>query len=104
MPGSTAAFDARGTGSRGIMNFQRFNELFAPDGHVIPSFLALPDSPRGGAVVFPGYGGTKDHMLALAACVAENRLAARAIAPCGHCENMAAIGPGMRDELEARVR
>ncbi len=86
------------------MNFQRFNELIAPDGHVIPSFLSLPDTPRGGAVVFPGYGGTKDHMLALAAAIAEKGLAALTIDPCGHGENMAVIGPGMREEMEAGVR
>jgi len=86
------------------MNFQRFNELIAPDGHVIPSFLSLPDTPRGGAVVFPGYGGTKDHMLALAAAIAEKGLAALTMDPCGHGENMAVIGPGMREEMEAGVR
>src|SRR2546427_11208790 len=83
------------------MNFQRVTDLFAPDGHVIPAFLFSPDSPRGGALVCPGYGGTKEHVLALAAAIAEKGLAALAIDPCGHGENMAAIGPGIRDELEA---
>src|SRR2546427_12836649 len=86
------------------MNFQRVTDLFAPDGHVIPAFLFSPDSPRGGALVCPGYGGTKEHVLALAAAIAEKGLAALAIDPCGHGENMAAIGPGIRDELEAGVR
>ncbi len=83
------------------MNFQRVTDLFAPDGHIIPGLLFSPDSPRGGAVVCPGYGGAKEHMLALAAAIAEKGLAALAIDPCGHGENMAAIGPGMRDEVEA---
>src|SRR2546422_5144080 len=86
------------------MNFQRVADLFAPDGHVIPALLFSPDSPRGGALVCPGYGGTKEHMLALAAAIAEKGLVALAIDPCGHGENMAAIGPGMRDELEAGGR
>lgn len=86
------------------MNFQRVTDLFAPDGHVIPAFLFSPDLPRGGALVCPGYGGTKEHVLVLAAAIAEKRLAALAIDPCGHGENMAAIGPGIRDELEAGVR
>lgn len=85
------------------MNLQRFSELFAPDGHNIPSFLLLPDSPRGGAVVCPGYGGTKEHVLALAAVIAEKGLAALAIDPCGHGENMTAIGPVMREEMEAAL-
>src|SRR2546428_14151763 len=83
------------------MNFQRVTDLFAPDGHVIPALLFSPDSPRGGALVCPGYGGTKEHVLALAGAIAEKGLAALAIDPCGHGENMAAIGPGIRDELEA---
>src|SRR2546427_13118155 len=86
------------------MNFQRVTDLFAPDGHVIPAFLFSPDSPRGGALVCPGYGGTKEHVLALAAAIAGKGLAALAIDPCGHGENMAAIGPGIRDELEAGLR
>jgi len=86
------------------MNFQRVADLFAPDGHVIPALLFSPDSPRGGALVCPGYGGTKEHVLALAAAIAEKGLAALAIDPCGHGENRAAIGPGIRDELEAGVR
>jgi len=86
------------------MNFQRVTNLSAPDGHVIPGFLFSMDSPRGGALVCPGYGGTKEHMLALAAIIAEQGLAALAIDPCGHGENMAAIGPMMRDEVEAALR
>jgi len=86
-----------------MMNFQRVTDLFAPDGHAIPSFLFSTDSPRGGAVVCPGYGSTKEHMLALAAVIAEKGLAALAIDPCGHGENRAAIGTVMRDEVEAAV-
>jgi dienelactone hydrolase len=86
------------------MNFRRVTDLFAPDGHIIPGLLFAPDSPRGGVAVCPGYGGTKESMLALAAAIAEKGFAAVAIEPCGHGENMTAIGPGMRDELEAVVR
>ncbi len=86
------------------MIFQRVTDLFAPDGHVIPALLFSLDSPRGGAVLCPGYGGTKEHMLALAAAIAEKGMAALSIDLCGHGENTAAIGPAMRDELEAGVR
>ncbi len=83
------------------MNFQRVTDLSAPDGHVIPGFLFSPDSPRGGALVCHGYGGTKEQMLGLAAAIAEKGVAALAIDLCGHGKNMAAIGPGMRDDVEA---
>lgn len=82
------------------MNFQRVTHLSAPDGHVIPGFLFSPDSPHGGALVCHGYGGTKEQMLGLAAAIAEKGVAALAIDLCGHGENMAAIGPGMRDDVE----
>jgi dienelactone hydrolase len=86
------------------MNFQRVTDLLAPDGHVIPALLFSPDSPRGGAILCPGYGATKEHMLALAAAIAEKGMAALSIDLCGHGENLTAIGPAMRDELEAGVR
>jgi dienelactone hydrolase len=86
------------------MHFQRVTNLFAPDGHVIPAYIFSPESPRGGVVVCAGYGGTKEHVLALAAAIAEKGPAALAIDVCGHGENMTTIGPGMRDEVEAAVR
>jgi len=86
------------------MELKRVNDVLAPDGHVIPSFLFLPDSPRGGALVCAGYGGTKEHVMALAAAIAEKGLAALAIDLCGHGENTTPIGPVMRDEMEAALR
>jgi dienelactone hydrolase len=86
------------------MDFRRVTDLFAPDGHVIPGFLFSPDSPRGGTLVCAGYGGTKEHVMVLAAAIAERGLAALAIDLCGQGENMAAIGPLMREEVEAGVR
>jgi fermentation-respiration switch protein FrsA (DUF1100 family) len=85
------------------MDFQRVSDLTAPDGHVIPGFLLSPASPRGGAVVCHGYGGLKEQMLGLAVAVAEKGTAALTIDLCGHGENMAPIGPAMRDELEAAI-
>lgn len=85
------------------MDFQRVSNLTAPDGHAIPGFLFAPASPRGGAVVCPGYGGSKEQMLGIAVAVAEKGTAALVFDPCGHGENMAPIGPGMRDELEAAI-
>ena len=86
------------------MNFQRVTDLFALDGHLLPAFIFLPDSPRGGALVCHGYGGTKEHVLALSALIAEKGVAALAIDLCGHGENAAPIGPAMRDEVEAGLR
>jgi dienelactone hydrolase len=85
------------------VDFQRVTDLTAPDGHAIPGFLFSPASPRGGAVVCHGYGGSKDQMLGIAAAVAEKGTAALAIDLCGHGENLAPIGPAMRDEVEAAV-
>jgi dienelactone hydrolase len=85
------------------MDFHRVRDLTAPDGHAIPGFLFSPPSPRGGAVVCHGYGGSKDQMLGIAAAIAEKGTAALAIDLCGHGENMWPIGPTMRDEMEAAV-
>jgi len=87
------------------MNFARVTDLKAPDGHAIPACIFLPDgAPRGGVAIVPGYGGTKEHVLAPAAAIAEKGFAALAFDPCGHGENRAAIGPGMRDEQEAAIQ
>jgi len=85
------------------MDFQRVTDLSASDGHLIPAFLLAPSSPRGGAVVCHGYGGSKEQMLGIAAAVAEKGTAALTIDLCGHGENMAPIGPAMRDEVEAAI-
>ena len=87
------------------MNLERVTDMSAPDGHAIPAYLCSPNgAARGGVAVFPGYGATKEHMLALAAALAEKGLAALSFDPCGHGENLTPIGPGMRDEFEAAVR
>lgn len=85
------------------MDFQRVSDLTAPDGHAIPALLFSPASPRGGAVVCHGYGASKEEMLGVAAAVAQRGTAALVIDLCGHGENMAPIGPGMREELEAAI-
>jgi dienelactone hydrolase len=85
------------------MEFQRVNDLRAPDGHAIPGFLLAPASPRGGAVVCHGYGSSKEQMLGIVTAVAEKGIAVLAIDLCGHGENMAPIGPAMRDEMEAAI-
>ncbi len=85
------------------MDFSRLTDLKAPDGHPVPAFLLAPSSPRGGVVVLHGYGGAKEHMLGVAVAIAEKGAAALAIDLCGHGENKAPIGPGMRDEIEAAV-
>jgi fermentation-respiration switch protein FrsA (DUF1100 family) len=85
------------------MDFQRISELKAPDGHGIPAFLLAPPSPRGGVAVCHGYGGSKEQMLGIAVAAAERGAAALVFDFCGHGENQAPIGPGMREELEAAV-
>ena len=85
------------------MDFLRVTDLKAPDGHGIPGFLLKPASPRGCVVVVHGYGGSKEHVLGLAAAIAERGPAALAVDLCGHGENRTPIGPVMRDELEAAV-
>ncbi len=84
------------------MQFQRISTIRA-DGHPVPAFLFTPDSPHAGAVVIPPYGSTKESMLGLGAALAEHGLAALCLEVCGHGENMAPIGPVMRDEVEAGV-
>src|SRR6266508_4128806 len=85
------------------MDFQRVSDLTAPDGHGIPGFLFVPASPRGGVVVCPGYGSSKEQMLGIATAVAEKGFAVLTVDMCGHGENTAPIGPAMRDEMEAAV-
>jgi hypothetical protein len=85
------------------MEFRRVSDLTAPDGHAIPALLFSPVSPLGGAVVCHGYGASKEEMLGVAAAVAEKGTAALVIDLCGHGENVAPIGPAMREELEAAV-
>ena len=85
------------------MDFRRVKDLAAPDGHAIPGFLFSPESPRGGAVVCHGYGGSKEQMLGVAVSIAEKGTAALAIDLCGHGENMSPIGPAMREEVEAAL-
>jgi pimeloyl-ACP methyl ester carboxylesterase len=85
------------------MDFQRVTDLAAPDGHAIPAFLFSPATPRGGAVVCHGYGGSKEQMLGVAVSLAEKGTAALVIDLCGHGENTAPIGAGMRDEMEAAL-
>src|SRR5512140_1165566 len=83
------------------MEFRRVPDLAGPQGLGIPAFLFVPASPRGGAVVCHGYGGSKEEMLGVAASIAEQGTAALVIDLCGHGENAAPIGPPMLGELEA---
>ena len=86
------------------MNFERITTLSATDGHNIPAYLFTPDPARGGAALIPPYGATKEHMLGLAAALAEVGIAALSIDLCGNGENRTAMGPGMVDEVESAVR
>lgn len=85
------------------MNLERVTTLTATDGHNIPAYLLTPDPARGGVALIPPYGSTKEHMLGIAAALGEVGLAALSIDLCGHGENQTAIGPVMRDEVDAAV-
>ena len=85
------------------MNLERIAILSATDGHNIPAYLLTPDSARGGAVLIPPYGSTKEHMLGIAAALGEVGIAALSIDLCGHGENRTAIGLVMRDEVESAI-
>jgi dienelactone hydrolase len=85
------------------MKFERIATLTATDGHNIPAFLFSPDSARGGAVLIPPYGSTKEHMLGIAATLGEVGIAGISIDLCGHGENRTPIGPVMQDEVESAV-
>lgn len=85
------------------MNLDRITTLTAADGHRIPALLLEPPAARAGAALIPPYGSTKEGMLGLAASLAEVGIASLSIDLCGHGENAAAIGPAMRDEVEAAV-
>ena len=81
------------------MNFDRVDVGSA--GQAIPGYLLAKDKVRGGALLLHPYGGSKEHMLGLAASLAEDGWAALAIDNCGHGENTAAIGTAMVQEVEA---
>ncbi len=85
------------------MNLEHITTLSATDGHNIPAYLLTPEPAGSGAVLIPPYGGTKEHMLGIAAALGEVGIAALAIDLCGHGENRTAIGPLMRDEIESAV-
>ena len=85
------------------MKLDRITDLTAKDGHRVPACLLAPDSARGGAVLIPPYGGTKETMLGIAVSLADAGIAALAIDLCGHGENTTALGPVMRDEVESAV-
>ena len=69
----------------------------------IPGFMLIPEDPTGGALLIPPYGGTKEHMLGIAASLAEAGWAALSIDLCGHGENRTHIGPEMMQEVEASL-
>ena len=86
------------------MNLERITTLCATDGHNIPAYLLTPDLARGGAVLIPPYGSTKEQMLGIGAALGEVGIAALSVDLCGYGENRTVIGPVMRDEVESAVR
>ena len=85
------------------MEFARLTQIQSTDGHPVPAYLFLPTSPAGGVAVAHGYGGSKEHMLGLAARLAERDLAACVFDIRGHGEHPAPLGPAMLEDLEATL-
>jgi len=85
------------------MEFTRLTEVRSRDGHVVPAYLLRPASPLAGVAIAHGYGGTKEHMLGLAAKLAEQTLAACVFDIRGHGEHPAPLGPAMLEDLEATL-
>jgi dienelactone hydrolase len=82
------------------MNFERV-DVGKTAGHAIPGFLIRKDAVTGGVLLLHPYGGSKEHLLGLAASLAESGWAAMAIDTCGHGENRHPIGTDMTNEVEA---
>lgn len=93
---------AHGAGA-GSMNFERVN-IDTGAGHTVPAFLLANNSPVGGALLLHGYGGGKEHMLGLAAPLAEAGWAVLSVDLCGHGQNTAPLGVGMAQEVETALR
>jgi dienelactone hydrolase len=83
------------------MEFTRLTEVQSRDGHVVPAYLLRPGSPVAGVAVAHGYGGCKEHMLGLAARLAERGLASCVFDLRGHGEHPAPLGAAMLLDLEA---
>jgi len=80
-----------------------FPAIRSLDGHRLPAVLLEPPSPRGGAVVSHGYGGTKEDVLGLALALAIRGWAAVAIDLRGHGEHPAAVDAGFLDDINGAV-
>jgi len=80
------------------MNFERV-DVGAP-GSPIPGFFLSMEAVQGGVLLLHPYSGGKEHMLGIAAFLAEAGWAALSVDLCGHGENHAPLGPGMKNEVE----
>ncbi len=80
-----------------------FPAIRSRDGHRVPAVLLEPQSPRGGAVVTHGYGGTKEDVLGLALSLAVRDWAAVAIDLRGHGEHPAAVDAGFLDDVNGAL-
>jgi len=85
------------------MEFTRLTEVRSRDGHVVPAYLFLPPSPGVGVAIAHGYGGCKEHMLGLAARLAEANLATCVFDIRGHGEHPAPLDAAMLEDLEATL-
>ena len=83
------------------MEFTRLTDVRSQDGHLVPAYLISPASPSAAVALAHGYGGCKEHMLGLAAKLAERGLAAAVFDIRGHGEHPASLGPAMLLDLEA---
>lgn len=86
-----------------MMRFVRVTDIRSVDNHAVPASLFLPEKPCGGAAVVHGYGGCKEQMLGIAACLAEEGWAALALDLRGHGEHPAPLDGGVLHDLEGAL-
>jgi dienelactone hydrolase len=73
--------------------------------HFTPAWEVSPESrPRGGAVIFHGYGSVKEGMLGLALALSGAGLACTVPDVCGHGENPAPFGPSVLEDVRRTVK
>ncbi len=88
-------------GEEAMMEFTRLSEVRSKDGHVVPAYLLRPAFATGAVALAHGYGGCKEHMLGLAARLAEGNLAACVFDIRGHGEHPASLDAAMLEDLQA---
>lgn len=85
------------------MDLRRISSLRCRDERPIPALSITPEPVRGGAVLVHDFGTCKERMLRMAFSLGEMGVACLAFDLAGHGENRSAMGPRIRQELEAAL-